>query len=399
MAKLLKLSGILFILLSLTGCWDRVEIEERGFVVGLAIDTTEENSGESPEGVRKENYRLTYQFVVPSSFQGNGTSGQADGGSSGGNPYLNVTSEGKTIFQITRQLSTRLSRSPFLQHVKIIVLSEQLARQGYLYDALDLFVRDHEMRRAAKVMVTDGEARDALNIDPKIEPIPIMFLEAITQNTVKTARMLPPTNLGEVHENLLMGTSFVVPRLVVKDKQADISGAAVFDAHDQRMLGTLDEKETIALNFIHSDVTGAVIEFLVKNQYFAVEIKDAKNKITVNNLDKNRMKFSLEINSDGNVGESYGNLDLLDRKALREIENNAKNEIERLITHVIEKLQQEFNADVIGLGEHLKQEHYRKWESVKDNWEKGENYFSKAEVEVKVNFKLREIGSSIETVK
>src|SRR5690606_16484946 len=310
-----------------------VEIEERGFVVGLAIDTTEENSGDSPEGVRKENYRLTYQFVVPSSFQGNGTGGQAAGGSSDGKPYLNVTSEGKTIFQITRQLSTRLSRSPFLQHVKIIVLSEQLARQGYLYDALDLFVRDHEMRRAAKVMVTDGEARDALNIDPKIEPIPIMFLEAITQNTVKTARMLPPTNLGEVHENLLMGTSFVVPRLVVKDKQADISGAAVFDAHDQRMLGTLDEKETIALNFIHSDVTGAVIEFLVKNQYFAVEIKDAKNKITVNNLDKNRMKFSLEINSDGNVGESYGNLDLLDRKALREIENNAKNEIERLITH------------------------------------------------------------------
>ncbi|MEK5443468.1 Ger(x)C family spore germination protein [Fredinandcohnia sp. FSL W7-1320] len=401
MAKLMKLSGILCILLSVTGCWDRVEIEERGFVIGAAIDTTEENPDDSfenlPNNARKENYKLTYQYVVPASIQGSG-GGQSEGGSAGGSPFFNVSSEGKTIFQITRQLSTQVGRSPYLQHVKIIVLSEELSKQGYLYDALDFFVRDHEMRRVAKVMVTNGKAIDALQVDPKNEPMPIMFLESITQNTVKTAKMLPPTNLGDVHENLLIGTSFVIPRLVVDNKNAAISGAAVFDSQDQKLVGTLNDKETIGLNFILGDIEGGVLEFLMKDQYFAVEVKQAKTKIVTNALDKNQMKFSIEINSEGNIGESYGNLNLLEPKVLAEIEKKAEQEIELIVNQVIEKLQKEYKVDVIRLGEHLKQDHYQVWESVKDDWDKGENYFSNSVIDLKVNFTLREIGSSVETV-
>ena len=402
MAKLMKLTGFLCILISVTGCWDRVEIEERGFVIGAAIDTTEKSSDDSfgtrPNKARKEDYQLTYQYVVPANIQGSGSDGQSKGGSGGGNPYFNVSSEGKTIFQITRQLSTQVGRSPYLQHVKIIVLSEALSKQGYLYDALDFFVRDHEMRRVAKVMVTNGEAIDALQVDPKNEPMPIMFLESITQNTVKTAKMLPPTNLGDVHENLLMGTSFVIPRLVVNNKKAAISGAAVFDSQDQKLVGTLNDKETIGLNFILGDIQGGVLEFLMNDQYFAVEVKQAKNKIVTNALDKNQMKFTIEINSEGNIGESYGNLNLLEPKELAEIEKKAEQEIELLVNQVIEKLQKEYKVDVIRLGEQLKQDHYRIWESVKNDWDKGENYFSKSVIDLKVNFKLREIGSSIETV-
>lgn len=65
---------------------------------------------------------------------------------------------------------------------------------------------------------------------------------------------------------------------------------------------------------------------------------------------------------------------------------------------MIEKLQKEYKVDVIRLGEHLKQDHYQVWESVKDDWDKGENYFSNSVIDLKVNFTLREIGSSVETV-
>lgn len=403
MAKLFTYIVILSMLLIVTGCWDRVEIEERGFVIGAAIDITdgnknEQSHGDLSNGGRKENYKLTYQFVVPGSFQGKG-GGRSNGGVTGEKPYFNLTSEGKTIFQISRQMSNKIGRSPYLEHIKIMILSEELSKKGYLYDALDIFVRDHEMRRVAKVMITEGEAMNSLNVNARNEKLPIMFLESISENIQKTSSLVPPTNIGDLHSYLLKGTSFVVPRLVVDEYEANIIGAAIINSQDQKMVGTLNENETLGLNFITGEVKSAVLEFLMKDQYFAVEVKEAKSKITANDLVNNQMKFTIEINAEGNVGESYGNLDLLNPKVLSEIEEKSIKEIELLSNQVIEKLQKEYKTDVIGIGDNLKQEHYRTWETVKKDWDKGENYFSQCVIDVKVKFKIREIGASIETVK
>ena len=74
------------------------------------------------------------RLVVLGNFQGKGGS-QFNGGASRGNPYMNFTSEGKSIFIISRRMFNQIGRSPHLEHIKIVVLSEELAKNGYLYDA------------------------------------------------------------------------------------------------------------------------------------------------------------------------------------------------------------------------------------------------------------------------
>lgn len=60
-----SLTGLLLCLaLFATGCWDRVEIEERGFVVGAGIDVAGEDDADK--------YILTFQFVIPGGLQGMG---------------------------------------------------------------------------------------------------------------------------------------------------------------------------------------------------------------------------------------------------------------------------------------------------------------------------------------
>ena len=68
------------LLLFLTGCWDRTEIEDRGFVIGAAIDApqqenvekgAEKEAEDKPKG--KQRYVLTTQMVVPAALtQGSG---------------------------------------------------------------------------------------------------------------------------------------------------------------------------------------------------------------------------------------------------------------------------------------------------------------------------------------
>lgn len=392
---------VMVLLLSLAGCWDRVEIEERGFVIGAAIDVANDQERDlNYEGRRKEDYRLTYQLVVPGNLQGNTGGGKQSGdGASGEKPYLNLTSEGKTIFQITRQMSAETSRTPYLQHLKIILLSEELAKKGYLYDALDIFVRDHEMRRAAKVMITEGDAKKAMEINAQNDKLPVMFINFISENNKKTASFLPFTNIGEIQSYLLKGNSFVVPRIFVVDKNAKILGAAVFNSEDQKMIGTLNEKETLGLNFITDEVKSTAIEFMMKDHYVAVEIKSAKSKIKVNDSNLDQINFNIEIEAEGNVGESFGNQKLVKPSTISKFEEKTSNEIEQIVLRTIEKVQKEYKADVLGLGDHLKDEHYQTWTKLEKDWDRGKNYFEKSKIDVQVKFKIRQIGASIETVK
>ncbi|GJM81154.1 hypothetical protein HMSSN139_36500 [Paenibacillus sp. HMSSN-139] len=165
-----------------TGCWDRVEIEERGFVVGAGIDLAEEEEAE------KGRYMLTFQFVIPGGLQAK------EGGSKNGKSatFFNLSSSANTMFTAARDMSFLTSRSPYLQHLRMILISEEMAASGDLANALDLFLRDHEMRRATKIMVTEGEARKLLETNPKNEKLPVMYFESTALNPTKSSRIYPP---------------------------------------------------------------------------------------------------------------------------------------------------------------------------------------------------------------
>ena len=53
---------LMILLLFLTGCWDEVEIEERAFVSGVAVDLAEEQSSSTTK------IELTSQLIVPANL-------------------------------------------------------------------------------------------------------------------------------------------------------------------------------------------------------------------------------------------------------------------------------------------------------------------------------------------
>ncbi|QMV42916.1 Ger(x)C family spore germination protein [Cohnella cholangitidis] len=136
--------------LFLTACGDRAELPEKGFVMGIAMD----DSGQ-------DNIDLSVQIFKPSqSVTGKGKTGKA---------YINIHTKDQSVIEAIRDITIHLGRKAQWSHMRVILISEALARKVPLLRLLDFFYRDHEPRLTSHVLITRGKAFDYLNSSPYIE--------------------------------------------------------------------------------------------------------------------------------------------------------------------------------------------------------------------------------------
>ncbi|SFB49519.1 spore germination protein KC [Cohnella sp. OV330] len=134
----------------LAGCGDRAEIPQKGFVMGLALD-------EAPEG----RIGLTVQIFKPSQ--------SITGRSKPAKSYINIHTDDESVIEAVRDITIHLGRKAQWSHMRIILVSEQLARKHSLMSLLDFLYRDHEPRLTTHMFVTKGEAAHYMDIAPYIE--------------------------------------------------------------------------------------------------------------------------------------------------------------------------------------------------------------------------------------
>lgn len=155
-SKVLRLLLALLIPLLLSGCWERKELNEIAFILGMGLDKAE--SG----------YRVTMQVVIPSSI-----SSQTAGGTSGGGVPVVVSSfTVPTIYESDRQYTLISSRTAYKGHIRVLVIGEELARAG-IAEILDVLKRSREPRNDYYVMVAKGTtAEEALKVLTPLDKIP-----------------------------------------------------------------------------------------------------------------------------------------------------------------------------------------------------------------------------------
>src|SRR5690625_423620 len=381
MAIIIFLCSLLSVLLA--GCWDEKNIEEHGFVVGTAIDMADEQT--------KENLMiaLTNQFVIPS---GIGTPAEGGGEQKA---FLNLTSHGESMFNIVQNMASQTSRVTYYEHLKVLIVSEELADKPELLAALvDFFIRDHEMRRGVHIYISKGEAKEILEIDPKPERIPAMFLNTVTDNEQEALEMISSVQIGDLHKLLLQPFSYVLPKIAAGEDKSKVHDdkTAVFHGYNNQMVGTLTGEETKGLNLLTEKNKSGSIVFEIDNKSMAYEVTGTNLKMDIDTTDPGNLEVSINIKADGGVAEMFGDRSLLDEAYIAKIEDKVAEEIEQLANQTIKKVQHELNADVLEIGKTLKQKHYALWEKIEDNWESGEKYFSKANVHVSAEVNVRQTG-------
>lgn len=377
---------ILFLLIFLAGCWDQNEIEEVGFVLGIALDPEDEENQER-EDDHENRFRVTYQIAVP------GLLGQeaGSGGGGTGQAYINMVSTGMTNFKNRRNVNARISRHTGLEHLRIIIINEKLARMGLLEHLLDFYVRDHEMRRRTLVMVSEGDAKSILDQEVPLEDLPAMYIEMINENSSEVNQMRSPTDIGQISERSIGKRSYIIQRVLSQGEDIKLTGAAVFMGTDNRMVGWLGEHDLPGYNWIMGEAKNSVIEVEGKEDegHFVFELDDIHSNTTYQR-DGEQDVFDVEIDVDGYFVENWlDNVDFEDEKSLNELEEKITKKIEEQTQQILDKMQKELYTDIFDFKELVKKEDYSYWEQVREEWDGEGNPFSEATVNVTIDVELR----------
>ncbi|MCL7747703.1 Ger(x)C family spore germination protein [Halalkalibacter alkaliphilus] len=387
------LTFLLICLLILPGCWDLTEIEQISFVIGTAFDpmndeeiraTYEEETGRPlPKGM----FQMTNQIVIPGQIEGG-----EEGGSASEGPFFNIRTTAMTSFKTNRNFTTRRSRTMNYEHLKTLIINEELAREGIIEHLLDLFIRDHEMRRDILILISKGKGSDILEKKLPLEMMPAMSIEMISEHAPRGHSIPPPKYSGELMSNIISDQSYIIPRIVNTDgEEFKVAGAAVFLGKENKMVGWMGEYDVQGYSWITGTVENEIVEayygreqkpFVYETDYTETEVHYKK--------ENGKDIFDIKIRSEGFFVENWiAGIELDSQETILKLEEEVAKEIERQGNKIIGKMQEEFFTDIFQLHEHVKTNNFSYWQEVKGHWDGEGGAFSNTEINVEAKVKIR----------
>lgn len=368
------------------GCWNRRELDTLAIVSAVGIDKSEE----------QEKLSVAFQIIKPSEIKGASPSASGGTESGGSKGVWVLTSTGYTIFDAARNATMQADRRLFFPQSKVIVIGEELAREG-ISPLLDFFNRDPEPRRISWILISKGKAHDIISAKHEQENIPARTIDNIIQSSTATSTAVK-VNLNEFLKNLISPTSDPIACRIemIQDNQSKsqkmrFTGASVFKG--DKLVGFLDQHETRGLNWILGKVVSGII--LVKsplddNKNVALEIIRASSRITPEILD-DEIKIIIEVKEEGNLAEQFSHVELTNTEMFKELERRKAQVIKNEIQSVLEKAQKKWGVDIFGFNKAVHRKYPQEWKTLQTNWR---DILPKINVEVKVDAKLRTSGLS-----
>ncbi|MBA4494295.1 Ger(x)C family spore germination protein [Paenactinomyces guangxiensis] len=390
---MIRYPRILFLFLSFLlfagGCWDKREIEELGFIVGIALDKASEEGPEeeTEEVVPREHTKhlitVTLQRVVPKAFAGG-----EGGGEKREMPFINRSATGDSIPHSIRELMLTDDRLASGEHTKVLVFGEELARNMNMQHLTDRFLRGYEVRLSPIVLIAKGRASDTLEVADPGE-IPAFKLIGIADNERKTARLLPAMTLAKVSTKMSANSSFLLQTAIAKDNKVKFAGGAVIKGSTKRLIGFLKEEELKGLNWLTGRVKGDLVKgFDEKTHRLLVYEPQSISSNIQPHVQGEKIFFDVEIETEGTLYEDWIPADTaFDNQFLKRVERATQREIKRLAGQTLKKIQKQYKADVAGFGDQLRIQYPRVWQKVKKDWDKE---FSRATVNVDVKVTVRD---------
>lgn len=361
--KIAILCLILALVLLLTGCWNRRELNELAIAVGMGIDK------------QGDQFRVSLQVVDPGKAS-------AKKGAGGGAPATLYTEEADTIFEAIRKITTISPRRMYFSHLRICVIGESMATEG-MAKSLDLLSRYHQFRTDFYIVVSKGtSAEDTLKIMTPLDPIPandlFSSLETSQKNwspsTTVTLDELVSALTSEGMQPVLTGLRIVGNKEtgetsgnvqeIAPSARLQYSGLAVF--RKDRLIGWLNETESRGYNFIRGKVQSSV-GFVACPRGGKVVSEIIRTQTTIKgNVYRGEPQVNIKMQVEANVGEVECNdLDLTQVGTIYDIEKKEEEKIEEIMKMAVRKAQKSYKADIFGFGEAIHRADPRTWKSIK----------------------------------
>lgn len=374
--KALKiLIGAVLMAALVTACWDSQEIDKRLFVGIIGVDL-------SPEPEKKYVVHFTAPIVREIS------SGEGGGSGSEKPPILLVSSLADSVMEALKNLDLRINRFLFLEHSSCFIIGEDAAREG-IREIINPFWRNMVFNRRGHIVIAEGPAKKALEVRPRVEQLLTEYLVRLFSQERLTGKYYN-SELGKFmsHINSEIGKgNALVSRLVPDKDEVNIGGAAVIK--DFKLIGWLTPVEIEGVNLCLGTMKGG--NLIVMNKELqgvaTLKINSAKRKIHLTE-DGDIPKFLIEIFIEGEIESSSIDM-VITKEEAKMLCGSSSKELKEHARKGIEKLQKDYEVDLIDLGKYLNQFHPGVWKRYKQDWDE---IFPEVDIEIKVETKIRSFG-------
>lgn len=382
---------VLLVLISQSGCWNRVELNEIGTILGTAID------------LEDDDWVTSYQVVIPQSI-----ATQAGGGGGSQSPVTVFSTRGKTLQEAIRRISLESSRTPFFAHNRVLIISETVAKEKGVAEIVDFYLRDGQSRETMDIVLSKGKARDMLETLTPQEKIPTHAIHRIFQQTESQLSIARRVRLMDF---VLMladpQASAVVPEIRVAgnpSKQSSLDALkettqqGVLKVGDigvfkrDKLAGWMKQEQALGIAWLTDQVKSAVISFPCtekeeagKMSAFVVEQSATKLKPVITN---GKIKMTAEIKLSGILNDTSCNLELNKPESLKKVEKQIEEQIRHDIWTTWTQAQK-MKADMLGFGEKIHQQYPKEWKRLQTDWGK---QLADVELNLKIKASVRHTG-------
>ncbi|QOR67729.1 Ger(x)C family spore germination protein [Cytobacillus suaedae] len=387
--------------LCLTGCFDKAEVEEKAYVIALGLDKA------------KDEHKIKVSFQIANPEVG---SIQAAGGTDEP-PHEIITVTVNDFISARSVLNTVIAKEITYDLLRVIIISEELAKEEnfirYIYEA----AKDREIRRDVLLAVSKEEASKYLEEnDPKQETRPHKYYQFMINQGIDTG-LIPESDLHRFfriteHDAdlfLAMYTTTERSENEVKDNQDEylagqidtkgstnktqFIGSAVFK--EGKMIGKLNGRDTRIAVLLDGttdlkDVLTTYEDPLTKGYRLAVRLIKNKPVDVQVNIKNSPAKIKIHVPLVAEVLSDPGMTNYARNEDKQEkLRQHIEQEIDSNISEFIKKTQEELGGSPFSLSLYGRKHFLTIPEFVQFDWMKS---YPDMDIDVSVDIEFGEFG-------
>jgi len=406
----IKVMGLFFAAVFLTGCWSAREVNDLAIINIIGIDQTDTGEIEVSTLIPKPS------FLFP----------QTNLGEQGSDPskFLIETTTGKSIFEAMGKLSKSISERVYLGHANVLIFGEKAARET-MESSLDFFRRENEFRPNILLLVTKGKASEIIQTSPELNSTLgqeindivksdlfastkmvkdiSQFMKDLSSNTTDpvTGVIMPAKEMGvevegEKRESQDQKDSSLNPENEIP-KVLSLQETAVFKGG--YLKGYLSDRETRGLLSIQGKLQNEIVVLNCggkDNGTVSLSIRDTQSHLKPHISGEN-LKMAVKIQVKADIGEITCSNPQLDTDKIEKLNKQLENLIKQDSSSVLGKAQKKWETDIFGFGKTIYQKYPREWDQIAPKWRKGE--LKNMEVDVNVQANISRYGLHKEPTK
>lgn len=384
--KYLLLIPLLFVM---TGCWNYRELNQLAITTAMAIDLTDEGE-----------YKVSLLIANGKNIQTNTREGQSQ--------TVVYSGTGDTISRALREINLQIPKIPYIGHLGVVVVSEEVAKDG-MKGVLDYLLRNPEsVKRFYLILAKEDSAEDVIKVLSPLETFPGQSISTNISLSDEQEAISTAITYSKFVENLLKkGADSSLPTISISgdadkgssDKNLESSDiktktklgpVALFN--DDKLVYIASKTESRGINIITNQIDEMIIENECDDGYVVVNLNKMSSKIDVT-LKDNKPHATIKVSSTGAIQEITCNKDIKKEEVILEIQKDVKEKVEKKLKTAVE-VTQEYKSDIFGVGNLL----YKKYPSYFNKIEDWHEVYTTVSFDYDVNIKLNTRGSMEKTI-